>query len=218
MAIAQNFNKITPENMEAISGDPKAISQMMELVRRARELARLAEEHYKKNRILWVNQEISRLHKRHHERPQNNHPKPSWVVTTPRWNDFSKEAAQRVALRLQARLSRIETLSRTMQYQLAQQSLLRRQNLREDVREIDSRARSLKIAAARIYENTKKQRIETARHNGSKSPEIDVYRSYKKREASIESARQSALKRIHQKHSIPFKPQQNLTRGFNRML
>jgi hypothetical protein len=113
MAIAQNFNKITPENMEAISGDPKAISQMMELVRRARELARLAEEHYKKNRILWVNQEISRLHKRHHERPQNNHPKPSWVVTTPRWNDFSKEAAQRVALRLQARLSRIETLSRT---------------------------------------------------------------------------------------------------------
>lgn len=213
MNITHLFNKLNIPNLENVLHDPKAMRKMSKIAERARLLKIEMEQHCSKHRKNWIKQEAQKLYDQHN----NNRPKPTWSpALIP--SDYLKTATLRVDSRIEGRLQNLETTSRRMQHNIAQDShadLREKLALRAEIKNINRAFHKLQINLSRDFDKNKEKWIQEARREGLDKPEIAARTAYEHRQGDIERERLHAVRQAYQRRGIDYDPRIMLTHEMN---
>jgi hypothetical protein len=222
-----DFNERAFVFMKDASSNTEAVKTVEKIRNKADILKEQMETHCAKHWMTWVIKEKEELFQKYFGNNNLDYKLGGKRLTVQEAKTLCfNQARNNVNGRIADRLDNINTIRDRIQDRIIEQAreylperTLARQTLDQDVQEISQTIQRQRMDAYREFEQSKGERVESARRSLSATPELDVYEAYKRQDNGLLAQKENLIQQAHEKNGFTYEPpRQSLTRAFNHTM
>lgn len=170
----------------------------------------------KENYSFWVQREAVKLWNNDNKPPSPTLCPPSSGIHHSSWQDYKAKAEIIIDAEITAKKAEIDKECRSKQMEVVREVQEKRAQLYQEVGVIKQNTQEQRLQTVRLFETHKTEWVQTAREQGSPTPEKDAYTRYVSMQKEVTQTQQHRTETAHQNLGFTYSSPETLTQQFSQ--